>query len=445
MEGGQSLFKKMTGNKILNNAKWILICRIVQSLLQLLIGMLSARYLGPSNYGLINYAASVIAFVLPVMQLGLQCTLVQELIEDPDKEGEIMGTALAMDFASSFVCMLLVYTFVTTMNHGETETIIVCMLYSLSLVFRAMELMQCWFQSKLQSKYSSLAALGAYVIVSAYRIYLLVTNKNIYWFSVVNSVEYGIVGVSLVLIYSRMSTQKFRISLQTAKRLISRSRYYILAAMMVTVFQNTDHIMLKMMYSDAENGFYSAAITCACVCQFVYQAIIDSARPVILADKKEGSSDYEKNISRLYCIITYMAVVQGVGFSIFAKLIVRILYGGEYIAAAPVLQIMVWYIAFAFMGSIRNIWILAEGKQRLVWRINLLGALLNVAVNYVLIPVWGACGAALASLATQIFTNFVLGFLLKELRANNRLLLKGLDPRLLLELIQSQIDKRKEA
>lgn len=444
MEGGQFLCMKMTGKKIISNAKWLMMCRIAQAILQLLIGMMSARYLGPSNYGLINYAASVVAFVLPIMQLGLQSTLIQELIETPDKEGEIMGTALSMDAVSSLACMLIVYIFVSIMNCGETETIIVCMLYSLTLLFRALELMQCWFHSKLQAKYSSVAALCAYAFVSIYRIYLLVTNKNIYWFSVVGSVEYGIVGIALLSIYHKLGAQKLSFSIQTAKQMFFRSKYYILAAMMVTVFQNTDHIMLKMMSGDIENGFYSAAITSAGVCQFVYLSITDSIRPVILAGKKEGSADYEKNISRLYCITTYMALVQGVGFTIFAKVIVQILYGKEYLAAIPVLRILVWYIAFVFMGSVRNIWILAEGKQHIVWRLNLMGALMNIAINCLLIPKFGACGAAVASLSTQIFTNFILGFLIKELRENNRLLLKGLDPRLLLELLQSQLFNRKE-
>lgn len=445
MEGGQSLLMKMTGNKILQNAKWIVLCRIAQALLQLVIGMLTARYLGPSDYGLINYAASVIAFVLPIMQMGLQSTLIQELIQEPNKEGEIMGTALAMDFVSSLVCMGMVYTFVSVMNYGEPETVIVCMLYSLSLVFRAMELMQCWFHSKLQAKYPSIMALCAYAIVSAYRIYLLMTGKSIYWFAVVNSVEYGLLGISLVLIYYKLGAQKLSFSFQTAKSLFSRSKYYILAAMMVTVFQNTDHIMLKIISGDVENGFYSAAVTSAGVCQFVYLAITDSARPVILAGKKDGSADYEKNISRLYCITTYMALAQGVGFAIFAKPIIYILYGEEYLEAVPVLQILVWYIAFVFMGSVRNIWILAEGKQRIVWKLNLAGALLNIAINVVLIPRWGACGAAAASLGTQIFTNFVLGFLIKELRGNNWLLLKGLNPNLLLQFFESQFSKKKEA
>ena len=192
-----------------------------------------------------------------------------------------------------------------------------------------------------------------------------------------------------------------------------------------------------------ENGFYSSAITSAGVCQFVYAAIIDSARPVILSAKKSDSSKYEKNISRLYCIITYLALAQGIGFTVFAGLIVKILYGVEYLPAVPVLQILVWYVAFSQMGSIRNIWILAEEKQKLLWKINLLGALMNVAVNACLIPVWGAAGAAFASLVTQVFANFVLGFLLEPIRYNNRLLLRGLDPRILTDLLRQRI-KNKE-
>ena len=125
----------LSKRKVINNAKWIIVCKVIQAVLQLVIGMLCARYLGPSNYGVINYAASVVAFVVPLMQLGLQSTLVQELIESPEKEGKIMGTSLVLDLVSSFLCVSLVTAFVSTVNRGETETIIVSVLYSLSLVF----------------------------------------------------------------------------------------------------------------------------------------------------------------------------------------------------------------------------------------------------------------------------------------------------------------------
>lgn len=427
----------MNENRIVNNAKWIIICKIAQSLLQLIIGMLSARYLGPENYGLINYAASVVAFAVPLVQLGLTSTLVQELIDTPEKEGEIMGTSMCMSILSGFMCMVLVGAFVYSSNAGEYQTLAVCVLYSMSLVFQAIDLIQYWFHSKLQSKYPSLAMLCAYMVVSMYKIYLLITAKSIYWFAVVYSIEYGIVGMLLLAIFHKQSQQKLCFSWSMVKRLFAKSRYYILASMMVTVFQNTDHVMLKMTVGDMENGFYSAAITCAGVCQFVYTAIIDSARPAILNSKKCCSSDYENHISRLYCIIIYAALLQGVGFTIFAKLIVRILYGQDYLPAVPVLRILVWYVAFSIMGSIRNIWILAEGKQRILWKINLAGVLANVIINMLLIPVWGASGAAFASLVTQFFTNFVFGFLYAPLRKNNELLIKGLNPRFLVDMYKS--------
>ena len=70
-------------NKIAKNATWIIVCRIVQAVFGLIINMLTARYLGPSNFGLITYAASLVAFVLPILQLGFNNILVQELVQHP--------------------------------------------------------------------------------------------------------------------------------------------------------------------------------------------------------------------------------------------------------------------------------------------------------------------------------------------------------------------------
>ena len=71
----------MNSRKVIHNAEWIVVCRIIQSILGLVVSMMTARYLGPSNYGVISYAASLVAFVTPVMQLGFNSILVQEIIK----------------------------------------------------------------------------------------------------------------------------------------------------------------------------------------------------------------------------------------------------------------------------------------------------------------------------------------------------------------------------
>ncbi len=419
----------METKQVFKNAKWIIACKIVQSVIQLIIGMITARYLGPSNYGLISYAASIVAFFLPVMRLGLNAILVRELVEAPEKEGKILGTSLFMNILSSIFCIIGVSAFSFVANRDSTEAVIVCILYSTSIFFAAIEMLQYWFQYKLLSKYSSISMLGAYIAVSLYKIFLLVTGKSIYWFALSHSVEYGLIGLLLLWIYISKRGARLSFSASLAKEMLGRSKHYILSAMMVVIFQNTDHIMLTAMSGTAENGFYSAAITSVGVVQFVYIAITDSFRPLILSAKKENQIFYERNISRLYGIIIYLSLAQSIFFTLLARFIIGILYGEHYIAAVPVMQILTWYLAFSYMGVVRNIWLLAEEKQKYLPLINLSGVAVNILINAVLIPKFGACGAAFASFITQVFANFILGFVFKPIKENNRLLLKGINPR----------------
>ena len=141
------------------------------------------------------------------MQLGLNQTLVKEFVKSPTKEVDILGTALTINIISSIFCMAGSIAFVSIANAGETETKIVCILYSLTLLFQATEMTQYWFQARLAAKYVSIASLVAYLVVSAYKIYLLATQKSIYWFALSNVFDYAIIAIILKLIISPKSSK----------------------------------------------------------------------------------------------------------------------------------------------------------------------------------------------------------------------------------------------
>lgn len=413
-------------NRVINNASWIIGCKIMQSILSFLIGIFTARYLGPSNYGLISYAASVVAFFSPIMQLGFSATLVQELISQPEKEGSILGTSLVLNIVSAFCCVLGVGTFSAIANPGTPETRLVCILYSFTLVFQASEMTQYWFQAKLCSKYPSVVALVAYVIVSIYKIYLLISEKSIQWFALTHVIEALVIATLLFAVYFRLGGKKLSFSFKLGKEMFSRSKYYIGSAMMVVVFQQTDRIMINLMMGEAETGYYSAALTCVGITGFLFSAIIDSARPAILESKKRSQEEFEDNLVLLYTIITVISLAQSIGMFVLAKLLIGLLYGQNFLQAVPILQVAVWFVAFSYYGSVRNIWILAEQKAKHLLHINLIGACLNVCLNFVLIPFLGGCGAAIATLITQFFTNIVFGYIIKPIRHNNSLLIRSL-------------------
>lgn len=423
--------------KSVNNAMWIIGCKIVQSLLNVLVTMLTARYFGPAKYGVINYAASIVAFMLPFMKLGFTSTLVQEFVDYPEKEGQTLGTALVMNVISSFVCMLGVVLFASIVNKGETLTITVCALYSINLLFQALEMSQFWFQAKLLSKYTSLTMLLAYIIVALYRIYLLITQKSIYWFAISQALDYMIISLVLLVLYNKLGGEKLSFSLGRGRELFAKSRYYIISSLMITIFAQTDKIMLKMMIGDQATGYYSAAVVCAGLTGFIFSAIIDSAKPVVLEAKKIGKMQYENSLKMLYAIVIYFAMAQSVAITLFSNIIIQILYGADYVKSINILRLIVWYTTFSYLGSVRTIWILAEGKHEVLWGVNLSGAMMNVFLNYLLIPQWGTMGAAMASLVTQIFTNVIMGYILPSLRENNKLMLESLNPSIMLKGIKS--------
>lgn len=423
--------------RVIKNASWIIAAKVIQAIIGLVISMLTARFLGPANFGIINYASSIMAFAVPIMGLGFSNVLVQEFTNNPEDEGKIIGTAVALCFISSLFCIagIALYTFIVDFN--ERTTNLVVLLYSLSLIAQAVELIQYWFQAKLLSKYISIASLVVYLIVASYRVVLLILKAPVILFAISSALDYLLIAILLFVTYKKKSDKKISFSKEIGKRLFHKSKHYIFSSLMVVIFSQTDKVMIKLMINEEAVGYYSAAVSCAGMTSFVFAAIIDSFRPVIFQHKKENNVlGYELNLKRLYCIVIYLAFAQSLVMTFFSKLIIYILYGEQYHNSILALQIIVWYTTFAYVGSIRNVWVLGENKQKYLWIINLTAALMNVLLNFFFIQLWGIYGAAIASLITQIFANVVMNIIVWPFHHSLFLMLKGLNPKLIIGLFR---------
>lgn len=413
-------------SKVSKNIAWILACRIAQAVFALIINSVTARYFGPSNYGVISYAASLVAFVTPLMKLGTTDIIVNELIQHPQKEGEVLGTSIVMTMGTSFLCILGLFSFVSVANHGERTTVLTVLLYSLLLFSQSMEQIQYWFHAKYLSKTVSLTTLAVYFIISLYKIILLLTGKDVYWFAASNALDHFIVAVILVAVYKRKDGQPLSCSAEMMKRLWRNGKLYVLPEMMGLVLQQSDRIMLQFACGNDEVGLYASALSIATMTSFVFSAIIGSYRPLVLESKIQSVERYEKSMTKLHGIVVYLAILQCIFVVLFSKSIVYILYGQAYLPSVTMLRIVIFYTVFSYIGALRSLWILAEGMQRYLWTISLSGMILNLVLNSVLIHFYDGEGAALATLITQIFTNIVLVAVIKPLRVNLVYLWNGL-------------------
>ena len=249
---------------------------------------------------------------------------------------------------------------------------------------------------------------------------------DVRWFAAATSLDYIAVALFLYIAYKKNGGPGISVTKRKCFSLLKISYHYILSALMVSVYGQTDKLMLKQMLNTESVGFYSIATIVCAMWTFVLQAIIDSVYPSILRLKKEDQAAYERKNRCLYAIVFYISLAVSLLFLVFGDLIVKILYGEEYLPASDILKVVTWYTAFSFLGVARNAWIVSEGHQRYLKYMYGAAAIINVVLNAVFIPFMGAVGAALASLITQVFTSIVLPMFFADMRPNAMLMLDGI-------------------
>lgn len=413
-------------NKVVKNASWIIVGKMFQMGLAFIVGILTARYLGPSNYGLINYAAAYITFFASFCTLGINSIIIKNFVDYPEEKGEALGTAIGLRTMSSIVSSAMIIGIVYFVDTDEPLTIIVVALSTIALLFQSFEVINYWFQEKLQSKYTTYATVVAYTIVSAYKIILLIIGKDVKWFAVATAIDYIVVAVILIVLYKKKGGEKLSFSIRKARQLLEKSKSFILAGMMVSIYNCTDRLMLKQMLDVESVGYYALAVSISTIWCFVLSAIIDSMYPGIMNLHRDNRYDYIKRNRQLYAIVFYLSISVSLIISLFAEFIIKVLYGVEYIEAANPLRIIVWYTAFSYLGIARNAWIVCENKQKYLKYIYISAAFINVLLNFIFIPVWGASGAALASLITQVATVLIVPYFIKALKENTILIFEAI-------------------
>lgn len=420
------MIRKLLANKIAKNAGWLIAGRIYHMVLAFIVGLLTARYLGPSNYGLINYAATYTSFFSSFCTLGINSIIVKNFVDHPEEEGETIGSAIVLKAISSVLSVIMILCITLIADKGETITHIVVLLCGIGVMFQVMDTLNYWFQSRLQSKYAAIAAMISCTIVSIYKVWLLVTGKSVVWFAISTSIDYAVIALVLLIIYKKNNGPKFIFSITKAKELFSSSYHFILAGLMVSIYASTDRFMLKQLLNEAEVGYYSTAVSVCSAWVFVLSAIIDSIYPDILQSFNSDKNIFEKKNKQLYAIVFYVSITASCLLSVFAEPIVYILYGNDYLPAAAPLRVITWYTAFSYLGVARNAWVVCYRKQNYLKYLYVGAAVLNVGLNMLMIPLWGASGAAAASLITQISTILVFPMFIRDLRPNVKLMIDAI-------------------
>ena len=404
--------------KYLSNTLWLFCEKVLRIGLGLFITVWMARYLGPEQFGILNYVISFVALFGVLSSLGLDKIATKELLNNPNDSQYIMGTSLVLSLIGALVLLPLA-AFSILMVRPDNELIfIMALLISSTFFFGSFNVIKSWFESHVQAKYSATIEVitnFVTVFIKGLLIYLEAPLVAFAWVVLVEGLLLALGFIAMYLLKSnKISTWK--VSFEKCKYLLKEAYPLILAGTVFVFFTRIDQVMLGSMVGDKSVGIYSAAVRLSEGWLFIPSIIATSLFPAMLNARKVDYSLYLQRTQHLLNLMVLIGIVVAVVTMFIAQPFVSLIFGSDYDESPLVLIIHIWGMLFTSISIISFRYFLSEGLQIYSFYRAFAGLILNIVLNYFLIPIYGAVGAAIATVISQMVAVWILNFISPKTR-----------------------------
>lgn len=398
------------------NTGWMLAGQIFALVLSFFIGAWVARYLGPDDYGTLNYALAFAGLFGFIASFGVDSILTRELVKTPEQKEELLGTSFILKLLGAFLAIIItiITTFVVEQNPFNRILIIT---FTASFIFQALNVVSSFFQSRVEAKNNVWAQVGAGLLSSILKIIFIISGANLWWLMLIFTLDAGWQSLLLLLIYRRRGYRlvAWRLRWSLARKIVSTSWLLMLSAAVSFILLRIDQVMIGQILGTVEVGLYAVAVKFVEVWYFVPGIIAASLFPAILNAKKTDINIYQRRLSHFFIFMLALSLVIALVTVILSHYLVVGLFGVEYLPAVAVLRVYAWSSVGLFLNWALYQQLIVEDRLQLIFLSNFAGMIFNIGLNFLFIPRFGIIGAAWSTLIsyllvpTIIFLCFHLG------------------------------------
>lgn len=395
--------------KILANSGWLFIDRVFRLGLGLLLGVWIARYLGPSQFGTLNYSISIVAIFMSIAGLGLNGIIIRDLVRNPANANVTLGTSFLLQFFAGILSFTLVVVAINILRPSDSLVKFIVVILGLAIILKATEVVKFWFESEVKSKYIVFIENGIFFIFVIVKLLLIFNNASILAFVWTILAEAILLATSLLILYTKFvgSLWHWRPSLARAKQLTSESWPLIFVTTSSMMSMRLDQLMLGAMVSDIEVGYFAAAVRLGEVWLVIPGIIGASIYPSLIKSREISLDLYRRRVLQLTKIMAVIILPLAIIISLLSKNIILWTYGESFMPSGNILAIYIWsgvpYIIFFVLSQMFFI----EGLLKTVFWISIVVVITTVVLNLLLIPQFGGIGAAVATLITSLVSIFI--------------------------------------
>lgn len=420
--------------RLVANLNWLVTDKMLRLVGGLLIGVWTARYLGPEDFGLLNYALAFVALFGTVAKLGIDQVVVRDLGRAPDKERAVLGTVFVLKLAASVIAFFLVLAAAWIVRGGDFSFTLIVAVIAVGMLFNALDAYDLHYQAHLLSRYVVLSRGAAFLIFMAVRAALILGEFSVVYFAAVATLEIAIGSAFLFLTYTRRQSPRrnWCFDRTVMKQLLTDGWPLIVSSALIIIHTRLDQVMIGQMLGNAAVGIYSAAIRLSELWLFIPGLVVQTLMPYFVKIKATNAKLYNARLMQLYSIMFWLGAFMGLVITIFGEFFVVTLFGESYRDAVLPLTLTIWTGIFISQSLARGIWMIGENMQGYRLANNIIAVPINITLNWLLIPKYGVVGASVASLASIGFGAWVVPFMFKSLRSSNTQMLMAINPKYLL-------------
>lgn len=361
--------------------------------------VLLARYLGPERFGVINFALAFAGLFGFLTSLGLDNIIIRELVTSPENTAQTIGTGLVLRACGSILAFIAAPLAMYATGERDHLTLSLGAIFGTVALFRTFDVFDLHFQARVLSKYTVWATSASFIVIAIGKLVLISYGATLAAFAWADVAGAALTAAGLMVLYfwTIGRSQSWRFNVSHAHRLLAAGWPLMLSGVAILIYMRIDQVMLKRMLGADEVGLYSAATRLSEMWYFIPMAVTSSVFPSILRTRTSSIELYYRRLERLFSLMSICAIAIAIPMTVLSRPLMVLLFGLRFAGAGPILAVHIWAALFVFWGVAQTPWNIAEGLQRLALYRTLAGAIINVGLNFVLIPRYAGTGAAIAT------------------------------------------------
>jgi PST family polysaccharide transporter len=351
--------------RVVGNVLWQMSDKIARMAVGLIVGIWIARYLGPEDFGLLNFAIAFVALFTPFADLGLQAVVVRDLNKRPDDRLQIVASALALRLIGACVAFTLSMAAILWFRPDSGARLAVLAVV-LSLLPQAWDVIDYDYQARMHARPVVVIRTVSLMTFAAIKIGMIAAGANVAAFALAITGEAALSALSMRVLF-KAELPRFGVSRASAhemRRLLESCWPLAVAAMSVVLYMRMDQVMLSKLVNDHAVGIFSAAVRVSESWYFVPMAITAAIAPALTAAHAQSGESYRRKMMLSMSAMFYLSICAAVLFTIWADEIIVLLFGANYAEASDVLVIHAWTGVFVCFGLGAGPWFVNGGMLK---------------------------------------------------------------------------------